>query len=141
MWEIIIYCVVGLVMLAVVSKVFSALFKRFPVLIYVLVILVALFFGIAVAWWVGIIAGLIAYSMLLGVQGEGGHKGRQKCLNCNSWNTTELKVTQDLIDNTIWKDEIPEIREVDDCVKCNECNHTSWYLKSYSEVAALKNKY
>lgn len=124
--EIIISIVIGLVVIFVVYAVFSALFKLYPVLMYVLAGVVAIGVGVASAWWVGIIVGLIALGWFSRMQESGGHK----CIHCNSYDTVEQEVDEDLIDSLNWKQRKPEVWEIKDFVKCNKCGQYSATYKN-----------
>lgn len=124
--EIIISIVVGLVILFVIYAIFSALFKSFPVLMYILAGMAAIGAGIAFVWWVGIIVGLIALGIFARMQESGGHK----CIHCNSYDTVEQEIDEDLIDSVNWKQKKPDVWEIKDFVKCNKCSQYSATYKN-----------
>ncbi|MDH6305890.1 hypothetical protein M2459_003100 [Parabacteroides sp. PF5-5] len=124
--EIIISIIVGLVILFVVYAICSALFKSFPMLMYILAGIVAIGIGVTSTWWIGIIVGLIALGLFARMQENGGHR----CIHCNSYDTVEQEIDEDLIDSLNWKQKKPEIWEIKDFVKCNKCGQYSAIYKN-----------
>ncbi|MDR1459018.1 MAG: hypothetical protein LBI60_02250 [Bacteroidales bacterium] len=84
MMEIIIYIVIALVILFVAYAFLSALLKKFPILLWILSVVVGAIVWLGTgAWWGGLIAAIISYGIFATVQGDGGNQ----CAHCNSYDT------------------------------------------------------
>ena len=88
---------------------------------YILAGIVAISTWAASTWWVGIIVGLIALGLFARVQESGGHK----CLHCNSYDTVEQEINEDLIDSLNCRQGKPDVWDIKHLVKCNKCGEYS----------------